>query len=149
MVDHEAFCRNYHKDPYNFQHLDLTEIAVIVNGFSVPAEPYRPDFTKGLVMREYFNLYLQLCQAGYLKDDMGISIKDFVGGCALYVFNLSPDLSFGGHAQMQRLTNVNVTMRFKTSIPKNIQLVGLALYDTSLEMIGDRRWLLDPTQAAN
>src|SRR5271156_3214741 len=53
LVDHEAFCGNYHKNPYNFQHFDLTEIAVIVNGFSVPAEPYRPDFTKGLVMREF------------------------------------------------------------------------------------------------
>ena len=67
----------------------------------------------------------------------------------MYVFNLSPDMSFGGHGQMQRLSNVNVEIRFKEAPTKAIQLIALAIYDTSVEMTGDRRWLLDPTQAAN
>src|SRR5271156_10816 len=149
LVDHEAYCGNYYKNPFNFQHFGLTSIEVLVNGHSIPQPAYKPDYDKGYVAREYLNFYLQLCAAGFIKDDMGISLKDYVGGCALYVFNLSPDLSFGGHAQLQRLTNVTVEMTFKTAITKTLTLVGLALYDTSVEMTSDRRWLLDPSQAAN
>ena len=149
LVEHEAYCGSYHKNPYNFQHFNLTHCGLTVNGIPTPSEPYTPNFATREALREYYNLFLQLGKPGVFNDDNGITYQDFLGGCTLYSFNLAADLSLSGHAQMARLSNIDVTMKFSTPVPKPLQLVGLAIYDTSIEMTADRRWLLDPSQNAN
>src|SRR5271156_1655410 len=149
LVDHEAYQGKYSLNPYNFQHFDVSEIGLTVNGFPIPAQPYKPNFEKNMIAREYINLFLQLNKPGIFSDDNGITMKDFIGGNTLYPFNLSPDLAICGHAQPARLSNIRLTIKFAKAIPKPLQVIALAIYDTSLEMTGDRRWLLDPSQAAN
>src|SRR5271167_1647817 len=149
LVDHEAYQGRYSLNPYNFQAFDVNEIGLTVNGFPIPAQPYTPNYEKSLIAREYYNLFLQLNKFGFYSDDNGLTMKDFVGGNALYAFNMAPDLAICGHAQLARLTNIRLTIKFAKAIPKPLEVVALAIYDTSLEMTGDRRWLLDPSQSAN
>jgi hypothetical protein len=149
FVDHEAFCGKYTLNPYNFQHWNITEIGLTYNGNPIPSTPFKPDFTNKNYAREYYSLFLQLGKQGIFSDDNGIKYEDFSGGCALFAFNLSPDLSLSGHAQPARLANLGVDIRFKVVVPKNLQMIGLAIYDTTVEMTRDRLWILDPSQAAN
>jgi hypothetical protein len=149
LVDHEAFSGKYSLSPYNFQHFDVCECGLTINGFPVPSAPYTPNFDKKMIGREYYNLYLQLGKNGVFSDDNALTMDDWANGNTLYTFNLAPDLAVSGHAQPARLTNIHLTLKFAKAIPKALQLVALAVYDTQLELTKDRLWILDPTQAAN
>jgi hypothetical protein len=149
FVDHEAFVGKFSKNPFNFQHFNITEIGLTFNGNPLPSVPYKPDFTNQNYAREYYSLFLQLGKTGIFSDDNAIKQADFSGGCALFTFNLSPDLSLSGHAQPARLANLGVDIRFGEAVPVNLQMIGLAIYNTTVEMTRDRLWILDPSQAAN
>jgi hypothetical protein len=149
LVDHEAFSGKYSKSPYNFQHFDVCECGLQINGNPVPGVPYTPNFGSKNTSREYANIFIQLGKNGIFADDNGIKLEDWANGNTLYSFNLAPDLAVAGHAQPARLTNINLNLKFTNPIPKPLQLIALAIYDTQLELTKDRQWILDPTQQAN
>ena len=120
LVDHLAYSGTYELNPYNFQHFDVSECALISNGASIPSAPYTPNFARKLIAREYYNIFLQLGKHGMFSDDNGITLADYAAGNTLYVFNLAPDLAIWGHAQPVQYTNVNIVLKFANAIPKQI-----------------------------
>ena len=46
IVDHDAYSGGLTKNPFNFQHYDIKEASLIVNGVNEPAELYKLDNTK-------------------------------------------------------------------------------------------------------
>ena len=144
-----AYSGQYDRNPYNFQSFNVSEVGLMCNGQSIPSTPYRPDFAGKCIAREYFNIFQQLGKAGVFSDDNGITMEDWSKGNTLYVFNLAPDGAVTGHAQAVRYTNVDVTIRFTQATDTPLQLIALAIYDTQLELTGQRIWLLDQNQQPN
>src|SRR5271154_774175 len=68
FVDHEAYCGKYSLSPFNFQHFDVSEIGLSVNGQPLPAKPFRPDFGKKKTGREYYHMFLALGKQGVFAD---------------------------------------------------------------------------------
>ena len=94
-------------------------------------------------------MFLALGKQGVFSDDNGITLEDWANGNTLYCFNLAPDLRLSGHCQPAKLTNICLDIKFADAIPKPLQLIVLAIYDTHIEMTKDRLWLLDQSQQAN
>jgi hypothetical protein len=149
LVEHDAYMGKFTKNPYNFKHFDVNEVSLTVNGQPFPAMPYKPDFEGKRVVREYYALFSQMGKPGIFGDDVGLRLVDFMGGNALYVWNLAGDLCLSGHAQPARLSNIGLTVSFAKAVPVTIELIAMAIYDTKLEQAGNRLWFLDPTQSAN
>ena len=44
MMDNDSYNGNYKKNPFNFQHYNLTQIGISVNGEEVPFKPLKLNF---------------------------------------------------------------------------------------------------------
>jgi hypothetical protein len=54
LLEQTAYKGNNAKNPYNFVNAGLTRINITINGRSIPAVPYTPDYANNLFMREFF-----------------------------------------------------------------------------------------------
>ena len=91
FVKQSAVNGSYADNPFNFQHLDLSEIVVTDNGEPTPVRPLKVDFGDN---RNYVTAHCNLYQASekWYKDDGLIIERDqFSKGYAIYVFDLDPN----------------------------------------------------------
>lgn len=93
LVDQKAVNGDYTTNPFNFQHFNLTDVGIYINGESVPGRPLKTDFTAG----HYSSAYARLFEAsGKWNHDAGLVITrdNFGNGYSLFVFTIDP-CSFG------------------------------------------------------
>jgi hypothetical protein len=139
MVDNSALNGDVKKNPYNFQHFNLTFMALLKNGDSVPAPPLQLNFEKNCYIRAYMSMVQNMEQ--YQKNESNaISPGDFRDGSALFVFNLTPDLNFGGGcAQKFETSNLRLDLKFTKPLPTSINIIVYSIYDAQIEITKDRQ----------
>ena len=86
LLTQKAFMGSLKSNPFNFQHFNVNYCGLTINGQNAAFPPYKPNFGKGHIMREYLMMYLGLGKAGIHADDMGIKLVDFFGGNTFFVF---------------------------------------------------------------
>lgn len=89
FVNNEAFNGNYKKNPYNFEHFNLSQIQLNVNGNVVPNQPLVLNPADGLVSKAYYDLHVGM---NYNHKDFGIQFDEnaFKNGFGFYAFDLTP-----------------------------------------------------------
>ena len=50
MMDNDSYNGNYKKNPFNFQHYNLTQIGISVNGEEIPFKPLKLNFDDKLLL---------------------------------------------------------------------------------------------------
>ncbi|XP_076847125.1 uncharacterized protein F54H12.2-like [Brachyhypopomus gauderio] len=142
MVDNDAYVGAYNKNPFNFKHYDTEFIALYVDGTQHPAKPFQPNFQAGNAVREYHSLIL--ASGKHLKDQaLSIGREEYIGGYTLLAFNLSPDDEGGQHLSLIKSGNMRMELRFKNPLPRTINLVIYATFDTILQINNHRNVLID------
>jgi hypothetical protein len=139
MVENIAFNGDVKKNPYNFQHFNINYMTLLKNGDSVPGPPLQLDFEKNCYLRAYMSMVQNMEQ--YQKNESNsISPIDFQGGSALFVFNLTPDLNFGGAcAQKFETGNLRMDLKFAKPLPTSINIIIYSIYDAQIEITKDRQ----------
>jgi len=92
LVDNRAYNGDRQRNPFNFQHFNLNEIAVYLDGQQQHVvRLVIPDYGHGLYIRAYNSMF---AGTGKLCKDEGlyISREDYSDGYALYAFDLTADL---------------------------------------------------------
>ena len=56
MMDNDSYNGNYKKNPFNFQHYNLIQIGISVNGEEVPFKPLKLNFDDKLITTLYFQV---------------------------------------------------------------------------------------------
>ena len=128
LVSAAAFNGDYTKNPFKFQHYDVTDIGVFVNGESVPGRPLQTKFGEE-GGRDYISGYLQLFQAtGRSGSDFGNGLrpKDFADGYTLFAFNLDPEFKKGKYLNLVKRANVRIELRFAKALPETVNVVVYA-----------------------
>ena len=142
FVDNDGFTGNYKHNPFRFQHYDTEFLCLHVDGHSYPSRPFQPDFTNNQYAREYFQLVDSTGR--YLKDrPLGITRKEFGQGYTLFCFSLEADGGCGPHVSLVRSGNVRLEARFRQPLPKTVNLVCYAIFDSVLEISNRRQVLID------
>ena len=142
FVDNAAFNGSYTENPFNFDHFDVNHLALYRAGESIPFRPFKPDFDNGLVMREYMSLFQSLGMYN-TPDDFDVSLNEFKNGYSIFGFNLTPDLSIGGHAQVSRDDYVRIEAQFKQALTKTINVIVMGVFDGRIEITKQRNVLCD------
>ena len=57
MMDNDSYNGNYRKNPFNFQHYNLTQIGISVSGEEVPFKPLKLNFDDKLFVAAYNTLF--------------------------------------------------------------------------------------------
>ena len=72
MMDNDSYNRNYKKNPFNFEHYNLTQIGISVNGEEVPFKPLKLNLDYKLFVTAYNTLF---SGTGKLHGNSGSNIN--------------------------------------------------------------------------
>ncbi len=91
MVEQTAFNGSTSKNPFNFQHFNLSELNVTIDGNNVPYQPFKFDFDSNTAPQ-----YLRGYQTLIGLDDNAIvsnniTLEQFLKGFTVIALNLSQD----------------------------------------------------------
>lgn len=123
MVDSSAYNGDLKKNPYNFQHLNINQFALYVNGTPVPNTALEMNFKKSQFTRAYHTLF---SGTGILHKDRGHQItKDlFKSGYFLLAFDLSSSgMAHDNCTELNNQGNIRIEARFSKPLPVNITCV--------------------------
>jgi len=91
-VDNRAFNGDFERNPFNFQHFLLRQLAVYLDGQQIGIKPIALDYANVQYVTSFMSLF-----NGTGKDnrDEGNDIdpQEYANGSTLYAFDLSPDLT--------------------------------------------------------
>src|SRR5271170_7868818 len=146
FVKNSAYNGNYGQNPFNYEHLNLSQTAVYVNGKSHPLTPFRPVYTGNRTnwLREYSSLFDAM---GIHHGNSGIDIHrdDYPNGYCLYGFDLSPNksASLSSPVNLVKRGNLRIEMQFSEELPQAMMCMLFAEYDNVMTIDGDRNVYVD------
>ncbi|KAA0716599.1 hypothetical protein E1301_Tti019191 [Triplophysa tibetana] len=142
MVDNDAFVGSYDKNPFAFKNYDLEFLAIYVDGQQHPAKPLQPEYENGSAVREFYQL--ALASGRHLKNQsLSIDREEFLFGYTIYMFNLTPDSECSQHISLIKSGNIRLEARFRQPLPRTINLLLYATFDSVLEVSNRRQILVD------
>ena len=144
MVEATAAQGNYSKNPFNFKHFDLSQISVTIDNQDVPYSPLNENLKENGYIRAYYNLFAGINRAG-LDWGNDITKEDFVGGYALFSFDLSPDKCYGDHFNVIKKGNLRIKLSFREAVSTVLTLFVYMEYDNMMEMTKNRNVIFDYT----
>lgn len=145
-VTNDAFNGRYGKNPFNFQHFDMNYLTVHMDGDQIPYTPLKPTFgaNGGNYIRAYQTLFSGTDKM-YQDDGNTITREEYSGGYGLYAFDLSPDLSVGGHFSLVKHGNLRLDIHFLNPLAKTINIIIYAEFNNILEIDQSRNVIFDYT----
>jgi hypothetical protein len=141
-VDNRAFNGDLARNPFNFQHFSMSELAVYLDGQQHGIKPLTQDFAHNQYVTAFMSLFNGI---GKENRDEGNDIDrtDFANGYALYAFDLSPDLSEGEHFNLTRHGSVRLDMKFATALPHTVTVIAYAEFENLIEIDRNRNVVFD------
>jgi len=143
LVDNRAYNGDLERNPFNFQHFNLNEIAVYLDGQQQHAvRPVQPDYAHELYIRAYNSMF---AGTGKLCKDEGlyISREDYSAGYALYVFVLTADIGEEDHFSLVRQGSVRLSLKFSAALTNTVTAVAYAEFENVIEVDCDRNVVFD------
>lgn len=119
---------DYTKNPFNFQHFNLSEIALKINGVEVYGAPLKLDFG---VNRNYTSAFVRLfeiCGKWNLDTGLNLTMENFGKGYSLIAFSLDPCDLQEDFLNLVKHGNARLEMRFRTATTETINC--LCYYQT-------------------
>lgn len=133
MVRDDALSGNYARNPFNFQHFNINELALVVNGKLIPQIPYKPDFGNKKYIREYQG-FLEGLTKTYSIHPVPLTPDEFGNGFTSFAFDLTPDQNCERTHSPQGTGSVRMLMKFSQSLAQAIDVVLIAEYDSWIEI---------------
>ena len=132
MVDNDSYTGNYKKNPFNFKHFDVREIAVFVNGKTL-SQPMKLNFEEGEYLEGYRSLFTT---TGKINRDEGIDLRrnDYPNGYSMFGFDLSPALCNGPHQEAIKEGNVRITLEFAKALPNTVTVLVYCEFDNVIKI---------------
>lgn len=141
MVENAAYNGTKSLNPYNFQHFNMTDFILLVNGIPYPTQPLQMNFEDDHYARAYQTLFNG---TGIHHDFRSHQIKkeDFKKGFFLLAFDLDPDSYTDSCLSLLEQGTVRIEGRFARALSKTITCIVYAEYDTKLEIDKNRNIIL-------
>ena len=143
LVRNDAFNGDLHRNPFNFQHFNLNEISVYVDGQQQHCvKPLHPDFANGQYISSYLSLF---SGTGKINRDDGnnISREEYANGYTLYAFDLSPDLAEDDHFNLTRQGGLRLVLKFSQALAATVSVIAFAEFENVVEIDRNRNVIYD------
>jgi len=133
FVKQYAVNGDYTKNPFNFLNV-IEEIALYVNGESVPARPMKMDLGNNA---NYVTPFVNLFEvAEKWNKDAGLEITrdKFKQGCAIYAFSLAPSDLGEEYINLVRQGSVRLEVKFATNTTETLNCLAYAEFPALIEV---------------
>ena len=137
FVSSQAVAGDFTKNPYNFQHFNITEIALYTDGNPVGNSPIKLNFNDvngSSIVPAYVNLFDNASK--WLFDGgNAISRQQFAeGGNVIFCFDLEPTFEQGEYITLLKQGNVRIEVQFGTALPETVTAIVWGQYSTLFEI---------------
>lgn len=141
MVENQAYTGKRSLNPYNFQHFNISQFNITVNGVKIPSHPIDINFTDAnhpITSRAYDKLF-RGSNLHELDRSMQITRKFFNAGAMLFAFDLTPDQSYQHSNCVSPIQKgiVNIEAQFSEALKKTITVLIYSEYDAQIEIDRD------------
>ena len=132
MMDNDSYNGNYEKNLFNFQHYNLTQTGISVNGEEVPFKPLKLNFDDKLFVTAFNTLF---SGTGQLHGNSGSIIKreDYSEGYMITVADLTP-FEIGDNFDLKEEGTLSIDLVFKSPLTATINVLVYAEYDNVVEI---------------
>jgi len=115
LISQKAANGDYTENPFNFQHFNLSEVTLKVNGVEVYGTPLKLNLGKSKNLSSAYVRLFEICELWNKDAGLNLSLENFTHGYSLFAFSLDPcdfqedflNLIHHGHARLE--------MRFSTA----------------------------------
>ncbi|MEO5351378.1 MAG: hypothetical protein H7836_17310, partial [Magnetococcus sp. YQC-3] len=142
MVGVDAFNGDPQKNPYNFQHFNVSHVKLLKNGQEYPVPECRTDFTAtpNRFLSTFHKMMVSL-NADYNDHCAAITPKEYSNGHFFYSFFMLPDKEAGWemHQIQTGPSQIRLEIIFASNLAKAIQLIVFYTSDSVLTIDHLRR----------
>ena len=137
IVEQAAFDGKVSKNPFNFQHFDVREASLIVNGVNEPAELYKLHVDNKNTVDMFANF---IENTGISTDDreFGISIEDYYGGSFLLAWDRTPDKCNRFHRHHMDSGSIDINLKLGTALTTGVFVIVYTTYSSDLKIINGK-----------
>ena len=118
-------------------------MGLTVNGENLPGKPLQLKFGQGSNYISAFQTLYAGTHKMFENQGNGITREEYANGYTLFVFDLTPDLCLGDHAQPIKNGNVSIECQFGTALETAINIVVLGEFQSLIEIDANRNVLCD------
>ena len=136
MVDQKAFNGTTTKDPFKFQHFDLTSANLVVNSVSEPSTPYAFDVTYNNI-EMYYELLENTGTAPFEMDSIDISPLEFRSGYFIMAWDRNPVKNNRVAPVKMDGGYMSIKLKTKTALTNNITVLVYGSYVNELQFKND------------
>jgi hypothetical protein len=144
MVESSAYNGDIKKNPFNFQHFNVSKVAFLVEGEEQPYKALELDFSGHCYIRGYYSLFTGLDKA--ITDNGNfIEREEYPLGYTMFAFDLTGDLCSGEHFNLVRNGNLRLSLTFKSDLKVAINCIVYMEYQNMIEINKNRQVQFDYT----
>ena len=138
-VRNTAYNGVYNENPFNFEHFNLSNSTVHIDGQSDTVPSLDPDFTNSLYLRCFHSMFGGAGKVNTDKD-LDLSRIEYNKGYTLYGFNLVTD-----HDQVFEVSKhgTRIDLKFDVALAHTINVIVYAEYENVIQIAYARNLLLD------
>jgi len=134
MVNNEAFNGDILKNPFNFQHFNLSKIALFRDGRCIPSQPFTPDFKNKHFTRSYKHTMRTLDYYNTSHTN-GFTPFMFANGYTLYAYDLTADNDIASPTiQAVSSKNLRLELFFDSALTETINVILFASSNSAIEI---------------
>jgi hypothetical protein len=124
LVESEVFNSALKKNPYNFQHFNVSSIGITVNREEMPFEPLQLSYGAAPKYIEAFSTLFSGTGKMYYNTENDITREEFPKGYAVYAFDLTPDMCRASpHFNMVQKGNLAIDIQFSIAPAAAVSLI--------------------------
>lgn len=139
FVKTRAVQGNYGLNPFNFEHFNIQNLKLTVNGNDVYDFYSDMDFEKNDYVEAFAEMYNQLGK-GFQDCGLSINKQEFGYGYTFFPFDLTADGCSNSrkHLEANDVGNINLSGNFKKKLDENITCVIYAEFENRMEITKER-----------
>ena len=144
LVESEAFNGALKKNPYNFQHFNVSSIGITVNGEEMPFKPLQLSYGAAPKYIEAFSTLFSGTGKMYYNTGNDISREEFPKGYAVYAFDLTPDMCGASpHFNVVQKGNLAIDIQFSVAPAAAVSLVCYGEFENTVHIDSERNVIYD------
>lgn len=136
LVDAKAYAGDFSMDPFNFQHFNISEIALFENGFPIAQQPLKTDFKNNneTTINAYHLLLETIGAIGENALTCPIDYERFCSGSTIFAFSRAPDLDVGCSHLPNQTGNLTLRINFAEALSSAVTCIVMLQFDSRMEI---------------
>ncbi len=133
MVHNQAMSHAPDKNPFNFQHFNLSSFNLKKNGQCVFPKPFQPNIGEGDAVDLYRHLYDSI-GISHGNQSIGLTYDAFINGRFFLAADLTPDQCNSYHTHPENYGNLDLELAFSQVTPHPIYVLALSIFNSGIKI---------------